>query len=231
MIDKFGKPIRGAKVGVEGSDDQVTTDRGGRYRLKAPMDSTLVIEKDGLEVGLALVTGPDLDDAVLVDLDTVGETIEIQGQAPVEAPGSAVIDRKELQRVPGTGGDVVKALTAMPGVVNQQFPLGYSGVVIRGSSPQDSKVLVDDFEIPVLFHNIGFRAILPGRSHRHARVHPGRIRRRLRPRVVGNHPAHDPPWRRQSHRAGRDLGDRRWPARPGQRRQEHAVHVRVPALD
>jgi len=58
----------------------------------------------------------------------------------------------------------VRALSAMPGVANFQLPLGYSGVVIRGSSPQDSKVLVDDFEIPVLFHNIGFRAIIPAES-------------------------------------------------------------------
>src|SRR5262249_31934576 len=48
--------------------------------------------------------------------------------------------------------------------VNLQIPLGYSGVVIRGSSPQDSKVLVDDFEIPVLFHNIGFRAVVPAEA-------------------------------------------------------------------
>jgi hypothetical protein len=48
----------------------------------------------------------------------------------------------------------------MPGVVNVQIPLGYSGVVIRGASPQDSKVLVDGFEIPILFHPFGFRAIV-----------------------------------------------------------------------
>jgi hypothetical protein len=164
VIDKLGQPIRKAKVGVEGSEDQARTDRGGRFTTKAPMGSTLVVEKDGLEVGLAIVTGPVLDDIVLLDLDTVGEQIEVQGSAPVDAPGAAVIDRTELQRVPGTGGDVVKALSAMPGVVNQQLPLGYAGVVIRGSSPQDSKILVDDFEIPVLFHNIGFRAILPAES-------------------------------------------------------------------
>src|SRR6185312_11557975 len=78
--------------------------------------------------------------------------------------GAAQLDRQELQRVPGTGGDVVRALTVMPGVVNMQVPLGYAGVVIRGSSPQDSKVLVDGFEIPVLYHNIGFRAVLPAEA-------------------------------------------------------------------
>lgn len=140
------------------------TDRNGRFAIKAPKGANLVIERDGYGLGLAVVTGAVVDDIVLIDLDQALETIEIRGQAPVQAAGSEVIDRGELQRVPGAGGDVVKALTAMPGVVNLQLPLGYSGVVIRGSSPQDSKFLVDDFEIPILFHNIGFRAVLPAES-------------------------------------------------------------------
>src|SRR6185295_3898972 len=92
------------------------------------------------------------------------ETIEVTGKPPPPSPGAAELDRRELQRIPGTGNDIVRSLTAMPGVVNFQFPIGYSGVVIRGSSPQDSKVLVDGFEVPVLFHNIGFRALVPAEA-------------------------------------------------------------------
>ena len=101
--------------------------------------------------------------------------------------------------MPGTGGDIVRALTVMPGVVNLQIPLGYSGVVIRGCSPQDSKVLVDDFEIPVLFHNIGFRAIAAGRGDRVARLHPGRLRRGVRPRDIGHRRADDAGRQREAH--------------------------------
>src|SRR3954468_20021543 len=93
-----------------------------------------------------------------------GETIEVRGEAPAASPGAAQLDRSELQRIPGTGGDVVRTLTAMPGVVNLQVPLGYTGVVIRGSSPQDSKVMIDGFEVPILFHNIAFRAVLPSEA-------------------------------------------------------------------
>lgn len=164
VIDRQGKPVRGARVGLESSRTLVTTDRAGRFTLKAAKGANLVVEHEGHGLGFAIVSGETLDDIVLVDLASVQETIEIRGEAPAKAPGAAVIDRGELQRVPGAGGDVVKALTAMPGVVNLQLPLGYSGVVIRGSSPQDSKFLVDDFEIPVLFHNIGFRAVLPAES-------------------------------------------------------------------
>ncbi|NVB78728.1 MAG: TonB-dependent receptor [Kofleriaceae bacterium] len=164
MINSLGRPVRGAKISVEGSTDQVKTDKQGWFRIEAPIGASLVIEADGYEVGLANITAATIDDIVLLTTSQVSETIEVQSEAPPPSPGAAKLDRQELQRVPGTGGDVVRALTVMPGVVNLQVPLGYSGVVIRGASPQDSKVLVDDFEIPVLFHNIGFRAILPAES-------------------------------------------------------------------
>jgi hypothetical protein len=164
VINSLGRPIRGAKVSVEGQSDIVTTGKDGWFRISAPIGSTLVIEANNYEVGLATVDDATLDDIVLLTTAQTAETIEVTGEAPPAAPGAAKLDRQELQRVPGTGGDIVRALTVMPGVVNLQVPLGYSGVVIRGSSPQDSKVLVDDFEIPVLFHNIGFRAVMPAEA-------------------------------------------------------------------
>ncbi len=166
VVDALGRPLAGATVRLESAPPpaaaSTTTARDGRFRLRAPLGATLIIEAPRFELALATVTAAALDDIVLSA--QLEETIEIYGEAPPPAPGAAVLDRAELQRVPGAGSDVVKALTAMPGVVNLQVPLGYSGVVIRGSAPQDSKVFVDGFEIPVLFHTIGFRALLPAES-------------------------------------------------------------------
>ena len=164
VIDALGKPVRGATVTVEGTETTTRTGRDGWFEIDAPEGSSLVVESKAFGVGLATVTGPLLEETVLLSEDQLAETITIESDAPAAAPGAAQLDRQELQRVPGTGGDVVRALTVMPGVVNLQVPLGYSGVVIRGSSPQDSRVLIDDFEVPVLFHNIGFRAIVPAET-------------------------------------------------------------------
>ena len=164
VIDAFGKPVTGALVGVEGSDAKVKTDGRGVYRVTAPIGATLVVDHRGFDTALGTVVGDKLDDIVMLTAGQGGETIEVRGDPPPDSAGAAKLDREELQRVPGTGGDVVRTLTVMPGVVNMQLPIGYSGVVIRGSSPQDSKVLVDDFEIPVLFHNIGFRAVVPAEA-------------------------------------------------------------------
>ncbi|HEX5060571.1 MAG TPA: TonB-dependent receptor plug domain-containing protein [Kofleriaceae bacterium] len=174
VINSLGRPIRGAKISVEGDTKVVTTDRDGKFHIVAPDGATLVIDANTYEVGIATIAGPTLDDIVLLTLGQRSETIEIKGEAPAAAPGAAKLDRQELQRLPGTGGDVVRALTVMPGIANQQLPLGsMSGVVIRGSAPQDSKVLVDDFEIPVLMHNIGFRSVLPAEAIQSLEFLPG----------------------------------------------------------
>ncbi len=161
VIDASGRPVIGATVTIEGTEIRALSDRTGSFTIDAPMGASLIIEAGGFDLAVWSVTGETLDDVVLLPAGAALETIEMSGEAPAKTPGAATLDRTELQRVPGTGGDIVKALTVMPGVVNLQIPLGYSGVVIRGASPQDSKVLIDDFEVPVLFHNIGFRAVVP----------------------------------------------------------------------
>ena len=163
VVDMLGRSVRGASVGIEGSNARVKTDINGRFILQAPIGASLVFDADNYQTSLATVTGQPLGDIVMLS-SSMGETIVLKGDVPPPAPGAAQLDRTELQRVPGTGGDIVRALTVMPGVVNLQIPLGYSGVVIRGASPQDSKVLIDGFEVPVLFHSIGFRAVTPAET-------------------------------------------------------------------
>jgi hypothetical protein len=172
VVDQAGKPIRGAQVKLEGASDQVTTDGDGRFTIEAPLGATLIVSSDRHAVTLANVTGAALADIVQLE-EISGEKIEVRGETPTAVLGAAELDREDIQRLPGTGGDVVRALSAMPGVVNLQIPLGYSGVVVRGSSPQDSKVLIDDFEIPLLFHPLGIRAIVPAESIQNLNFIPG----------------------------------------------------------
>jgi hypothetical protein len=89
-----------------------------------------------------------------------GETITVQGELPPAAPGAMRASRDELHAMPGTGGDLMQTVAAMPGVAATALPLGATGVVIRGSSPQDSKILVDGFEVPVLYHALGLRSVV-----------------------------------------------------------------------
>src|SRR5262245_15296339 len=170
VVDGRGRPVHGATIAVEGGGASARTGPDGRFRIDAPLGASLTGEAAGLGIGLAIVDGAPLEIIL-----TTAETVRIVGAAPVAAPGAAQLDRQELQRVPGAGGDLVRALTVMPGVVNLQFPVGFTGVAIRGSSPHDSRLLVDDFEVPLLFHDIGFRAILPAESIASLDYIPGRF--------------------------------------------------------
>jgi len=156
VMDSHGKPIAGAQVSLEDGTKTVKTNASGEYTIAAAPGSSLIVLADHYGAGLGTAAA-HADDIILLP----EETIEVHGDPPPQAIGSVRLERSDAERMPGTGGDVARTLSALPGVVDYPLPLGSSGVVIRGSSPQDSKVLVDDFEVPRLYHDVGFRSILP----------------------------------------------------------------------
>lgn len=168
VIDGAGNAVKGAAVSAEGAADTATTDGRGRYRLRGvERGASLVVLADGFDAALGTANTAAVDDIVmLAEAQTTGagETIEITGERTPPAQGAATLGRKQLQRMPGASNDVMRALSAMPGVANYPLPLGNSGVVIRGSSPQDSKILIDDFEVPMLYHYIGFKSVVPSEA-------------------------------------------------------------------
>jgi outer membrane receptor protein involved in Fe transport len=158
VVDTAGKPVAGANVSIEGAPGGVTTDANGRFSLSAESGASLLVSADGYGLGLG-TAGADGD--IVLEAEAASETIEVKGERAPSAQGAARLGRKELERIPGASNDMMRAMSAMPGVASYPLPLGQSGVVIRGSSPQDSKVLVDDFEVPMLYHYLGFRSIIP----------------------------------------------------------------------
>jgi hypothetical protein len=174
-VDAAGAPVPGVVVTVEGAAvgaAGAVTDAEGRFAIgDTPSGASLVAAKDGYAI--ALGTAGDGADIVLLAETQAAETITVTGEAPPSTLGATRLRREELQRLPGTGNDVMRALSAMPGVTSAQFPLSGSGLVIRGSSPQDSKLLIDDFEVPALYHDVGFRSIVPSEAIESLEYVPG----------------------------------------------------------
>ncbi len=68
------------------------------------------------------------------------------------------ITRREITRIPGTGGDALRSIQNLPGMARASFMGGE--LIIRGSSPQDSRYYFDQVPVPMLYHFGGLTSII-----------------------------------------------------------------------
>lgn len=82
------------------------------------------------------------------------EELEFEGTAEVEAPPRDVtkrtIDAEVVQSMPGTRGDVLRAIEIMPGVARTS--LGQGDPILRGAAAGESQVFLDGIPVPFMFH-------------------------------------------------------------------------------
>ncbi len=91
--------------------------------------------------------------AEVQQLDTVEVTADEAAPEPGDVPLGLSFSGDELMAVPGAGGDVLRAIEALPGVaVNED---GEGGVAIRGSRPENNLYFVDFMPTGYLFHFTG----------------------------------------------------------------------------
>lgn len=167
-------PIAGASVYGEG-DIPATTDETGAFTLPGAPISLTVIDGDHEPI----VIEPREGELVIelrarAGTGADGEVIEVEGERVRAAPGAVTMPRAELTAMPGARGDMLSGVKNLPGIANNGSltPLS-SGLIIRGSSPEDSRILVDGFEIPVLYHFLGVQSVLPTETLSNLEYLPG----------------------------------------------------------
>lgn len=157
-------------LGPEGRRAFTETDEQGRFSFvglpPGPWQVSVQVEpyeprsqpvtlKDGVVVGVELYLTRD---SRRVNL-TASETIEV-----TDGRGAAaeVVERRltadEIKYLPGSGGDVVKAVQNLPGIA--RAPLGTGQLIIRGTAPEDSLFFLDGSPIPLVFHFGGLTSVL-----------------------------------------------------------------------
>jgi TonB family protein len=77
----------------------------------------------------------------------------------------------EIQMIPGTQGDALKALQNMPGVARAPFGIGL--LLVRGSAPEDTRVFMEGHEIPILYHFFGITSVFNSDLLRSIKFVPG----------------------------------------------------------
>ena len=147
-----GQPLPGAMVqavSAQGVRVEVTTDIEGSFSLKSLADGewTITATFPDLEATSATVT---VSSTQVIDLQFTMGGDQISGsdkdlviEARKETAGvtERVIEREEIQYLPGTGGDAVKVVQNLPGVARP--PLGVGQLIIRGVDPEDSSFFLD----------------------------------------------------------------------------------------
>lgn len=84
--------------------------------------------------------------------------VEITGRSRRAPTSRSVMTGDELRTVPGTGGDVMKALQALPGVAVADD--SSSAPAVRGSRPDDNLYYVDFLPVGYLFHMGGLTSTM-----------------------------------------------------------------------
>jgi TonB family protein len=175
-----GEPIAGATVTVTdsaGGAQTVTASAAGDWRIEglAPGTYRLRVVAPGK---LAHESGVDLkpgEEANVVDrlapeeqgpasggsdasIEEMAE-VQVHGKKPPREVVKRTLEQREINRIPGTGGDALRSLLNLPGVAR---PPPLSGLlVVRGSAPQDSQIFVDGTPIPIVYHFGGVTSVLP----------------------------------------------------------------------
>jgi TonB family protein len=95
----------------------------------------------------------------------------VRGAPPVREPTRRELDTNEVRTIPGTNGDVLKAVETMPGVARAGALDGV--LIVRGSAPDDTQVFVDGTPIPFAYHFGGFDSVVPGDLLERLDFYPG----------------------------------------------------------
>ena len=85
--------------------------------------------------------------------------ILIVGDRPPREVTVRTLEQREMARIPGTNGDALKSLQALPGV-GRSPGLG-AQLIIRGAAPQDTQVFVEGVPIPIVYHFGGISSVIP----------------------------------------------------------------------
>ena len=144
-----GDPLVNATVRLVETDQRTQTDENGEFRFDnlSPGDYTLTVLAVGhrvLEEGKIATVNAGKTTEVKIYLGPVSvvlEEVEVESTAIPATVGKQTVEVMEIKRIPGSAGDALRALQALPGIgVASDFD---GQLYIRGGSPDDNRFYLD----------------------------------------------------------------------------------------
>ncbi|RME21063.1 MAG: TonB-dependent receptor [Deltaproteobacteria bacterium] len=146
-----------------------TTDADGRFELRdlAPGTWRLVATAPGYrteEWTVEVADGEAVDVELWLTVDkpwlvgAVGEELEVIGYRLPPEVTARRLEAGEIRTMPGTGGDIVRAVQTAPGVA--RTPFGTGMLLVRGAPPDATGFYLDGLPLPIVFHFGGLATVL-----------------------------------------------------------------------
>lgn len=99
------------------------------------------------------------------------QEVEVRGKRPPREVTKRTLERRELNRIPGTGGDALRGILNLPGVAR---PPGLAGLlIVRGAAPNETNVYVDGTLVPIVYHFGGLSSVIPTEMLEKIDFYPG----------------------------------------------------------
>jgi TonB family protein len=178
-------PLVGVKVTVfRGQGDaaegfETETDAEGRFQLSklGVGDWKVLADPDGyypLRTSESVASGSRTEVSYAIERSSYNPYDVIVDAKRVQREVTQVtIDARQAERVPGTFGDVLAVVKNFPGVAQTALGPFSTGFVIRGSAPEDSRIYVNNIDVPLLYHFGNLRSVLPVGMIENVNFYPG----------------------------------------------------------
>jgi hypothetical protein len=155
------QPVIGARVQIDTTSIGTMTDLDGIFEIKdIPIGvHSVVISFIGFQsksISDVMITGNKTYYIEIELLDDVLSLNEVNVQAyrgevdPMTPVSTYSLSREEIFRNPGSGGDIMRALAVLPGVVSSGAQ--FSAIAARGQGTQENVYMVDDIPMFNLSH-------------------------------------------------------------------------------
>jgi hypothetical protein len=162
--EKTGEKLIGCSVHISGTTEGVTSNNYGFYSIKInKLPASVVFSYIGYKTDtVEFVPAGNNIDVMLSQKTSNLKEVEIRATSAVTSTprtGVLTIPVQQIKQLPALGGevDVMKAFQLMPGV--QGGSEGTSGLYVRGGTPDQNLILLDDIPLYYVNHIGGFISV------------------------------------------------------------------------
>ncbi|HTM43361.1 MAG TPA: TonB-dependent receptor [Polyangiaceae bacterium] len=190
LIAGLETPLSGAVVKIttpKGNAVEINTDAEGNWALSnaEPGNYGVHVEAEGfasVDSDEQITAGEETAVTYRASPEGQGVEVTVQGERPPREVTRRTIERREVQRVPGTSGDALRSLQSLPGLARAPGLLGL--LVVRGQAPEDTETFVDGNNVPIIYHFGGLSSVIPTELLDRIDFYPGNFSARYG-RVMG----------------------------------------------